>query len=211
MVNKLNLGSGPTYIEGFLNIDKSPNILLSRAGVIKKILFRFGLLNANHMQNWDKRIKRQDVRKIRFKENSISHIYSSHFFEHIYYWEALDVLKKCHKFLTPGGIIRIALPDLDAFLERYKLEARDDPYNAALNLEEALLSYPLEKPTYLKKIFLQSDHVHKWHPSIGLLKQILSDIGFCNISEHTFREGKFGNLNELENRNDYTFYVEAYK
>jgi hypothetical protein len=211
MHKKLNLGSGPNFVYGYINIDKSPNIFLSRFNFIKAALFKFGILSSNQMQNWDKRIIRKDIRKIKFKENSISHIYSSHFFEHIFYWEAVDVLKKCYLFLIPGGIIRIALPDLDAFLNKYQQEIKIDPHKAALDLERSLLSYPLEKPSFLGRIFAQSDHVHKWHPSIGMLKQMLQDIGYCNISEHSFRQGKFQHLDKLESRDDSTFYIEAYK
>ncbi len=210
-MTSLNLGSGPDYVEEFINIDRSPNILLTKFKIFKKLLFKIGFLSENQMKDWDNRIVRKDVRKINYDEESINFIYSSHFLEHIYYWEAIDVLKKCYKFLTPGGMLRLALPDLDQFINQYQQDLKINSYQAAINLEVSLLSYPLEKPQLLAKLFLTKDHVHKWHPSVGLVMHILKEIGFSNIKQRKFQEGTFISLTSVEHRNDMTFYIEATK
>lgn len=208
-MTNLNLGSGPDFVEGFINIDRSPNVLLTKFKTFKKLLFKIGLLSENHMKDWDKRIVRKDVRKINYDKESINFIYSSHFLEHIYYWEAIDVLTKCHHFLAPGGLLRLALPDLDQYIDQYQQDIKDNSYQAAINLERSLLSYPLEKPSLLVKLFFTKDHVHKWHPSVGLVIHILHEIGFSSIKQRQFQQGAFISLAKVEHRNDMTFYVEA--
>lgn len=210
-MTNLNLGSGPDYVEGFINIDRSPNVLLTKLKIIKKLLFKIGLLTENHMKDWDNRIVRKDVRKINYNKNSINYIYSSHFLEHIYYWEAIDVLKKCYQFLAPGGLLRLALPDLDQLVDQYQKDIKNNSYQAALDFEMSLLSYPLEKPSLTARLFYIKDHVHKWHPSVGLVIHILQEIGFSNIKQSQFQEGTFISLTTVEHRNDMTFYIEATK
>ena len=210
-MTNLNLGSGPDYVEGFINIDRSPNVLLTKFKILKKLLFKIGFLNENHMTNWDNRIVRKDVRKITYDESSINFIYSSHFLEHIYYSEAIDILKKCYKFLVPSGILRLALPDLDQFINQYQREQKNNPYQAALNLEMSLLSYPLDKPNIWKELIFSKGHVHKWHPTIELVTHILKEIGFSSVMQRNFREGDFIYLNSIEHRADMTFYIEATK
>jgi predicted SAM-dependent methyltransferase len=210
-MTNLNLGSGPDYVEGFINIDRSPNVLLTKLKIFKKLLFKIGLLSENHMKDWDNRIIRKDVRKINYAQNSIKFIYSSHFLEHIYHNEAINVLERCYKFLVPGGLLRLALPDLDQFIKQYIEDNKNNSYQAAINLEMSLLSHPLKKPDLLTKLIFTRDHVHKWHPTVGMVTHILSEIGFSNIKQRNFQEGAFVSLLSVEQRNDFTFYIEASK
>lgn len=50
---------------------------------------------------------------------SVTHIYSSHFFEHLDYKYSLKLLKECHRVLRHGGLFRIALPDFRASFGAY--------------------------------------------------------------------------------------------
>ena len=208
---RLNLGSGPEFIPGFINIDNSMNILLSRFRFFKNILFKFGVINTQHLSSWDKRIVKKNILKLKYSENSIDYIYSSHFLEHIYFWDAKKLLQKCHLFLKNDGLLRLALPDYDQFICDYVINKETDPYNAIIELEYALLSHPLERPDFFERHLPWNSHIHKWHPTASLVIKTLENIGFKNIKIKNFQVGSFPDLNLVENRKDHTFYIEATK
>ena len=55
-----------------------------------------------------------DVRAgLPFPDDSIEFIYSCHMLEHIYVYEAIVVLRECHRVLRPGGYVHLTLPDFN--------------------------------------------------------------------------------------------------
>ena len=55
-MNKLNLGCGHITLDGYINIDGSYNVLLSKIPWIKKPLNKLGILPNGLLQNIDKNI-----------------------------------------------------------------------------------------------------------------------------------------------------------
>jgi len=51
--------------------------------------------------------------RLDFPNASMGFIYSEHFFEHLFLDEALALLKECYRVCSPGGVIRIVVPDAD--------------------------------------------------------------------------------------------------
>ena len=47
-------------------------------------------------------------------------VFSSHCFEHMSDEAALFTLEECMRILKPGGVVRIAVPDMDKAFEAYK-------------------------------------------------------------------------------------------
>ena len=209
---KVNLGCGTNYVEGYENLDKSPNVWMSKLNFLKKLLFILKIIDSNHMKTWNSNIIYKDIRKLNYRPNSISHIYSSHTLEHIYYWEAEKVIKDCYKILEPGGKLRLALPDLDQFIDKYVVNRKSNPSHSAIEFDKELLSYPINKPKSLEYfISYFFNHVHKWHPTKAVVIEMLKNTGFKGITEQIFCKGEFPDLELLENRSDFTFYLEAYK
>jgi ubiquinone/menaquinone biosynthesis C-methylase UbiE len=209
---KLNIGSGPDAVPGYVNLDYSPNVLLSRYPLIKRILRMLGIMNQEQMKTWDPSVKYSDARKLQFSENSIDYIFSSHFLEHIYYWEAQKVLRNCHKSLKPNGLIRLALPDYKLIASNFVENYDDNPVGASWEFNRSLLSHPLRESEKLS-FFLNSrfGHIHKWHPTPALVKELLELVGFERVEFHSFRKGNFPELEKIEDRSEGTFYVEATK
>lgn len=54
---KVNLGSGPRHVEGWVEFDKSPSLLLSKVRVIRGSLRAVGLISDSHIVEWDSKVK----------------------------------------------------------------------------------------------------------------------------------------------------------
>jgi predicted SAM-dependent methyltransferase len=55
----------------------------------------------------------QKGNRLPFDDNSINFIFSEHFFEHLFFDEALSLFRECHRILKPYGVIRTCVPDAD--------------------------------------------------------------------------------------------------
>lgn len=89
---RLNLGSGPTKLAGWVNVD---------------------LLGMNADLYWNLR------HGIPFPDNSADAIFLEHFLEHLPAADALDLLAECRRVLVPGGTIRVGVPDFGRYMESY--------------------------------------------------------------------------------------------
>jgi len=90
----LNIGCGKQHLSGFVNMDIE--------------------------QPYDKKL---DARKgLPYPDQTVDGVYSEHFFEHLTQAEGLGFLRETRRVLKPGGIVRVAMPDLDAFVHRYVSE-----------------------------------------------------------------------------------------
>lgn len=87
----LNIGCGNHPLPGFVNIDRA------RGADV-----------------------RRDVTKgIPYPDSGVSGIFSEHFMEHLTQRQGLMFLRECRRVLKAGGILRIAMPDLDDAVNRY--------------------------------------------------------------------------------------------
>jgi predicted SAM-dependent methyltransferase len=89
----LHLGCGDKKFDGFVNID------LDAAGADMH-------LDLTQPLPWD--------------QGSVSGIYSEHFIEHITQAQGIGLLMECRRVLRPGGIVRIATPDLAEVINHYQ-------------------------------------------------------------------------------------------
>ena len=91
---KLHLGCGPIHIDGFVNVD------VARTATVDVV---------------------NDVKTLEsFEPNTVSLIYACHVLEHFSHDEVPVVLRRWYEILTPGGEIRISVPDIDRIVKIYK-------------------------------------------------------------------------------------------
>lgn len=108
---KVNIGCGVSGLEGWHNLDNSLTITLSRVPLLPRFL---------SIPRWPRDVRRHDVRKgLPYRTGSVRYIYSSHTFEHFKYEESLQIAAECFRVLQPGGVIRIAVPDLELIVRDY--------------------------------------------------------------------------------------------
>lgn len=77
-----------------------------------------GWLNTDLRPNEEKGVFKLDASKpFELPDSSFDYIYSSHMIEHLTYYEAKNMLKECYRILKPNGVMRIACPMLDNYIE----------------------------------------------------------------------------------------------
>ena len=54
-----------------------------------------------------------------FSDNSFEYIFSEHLFEHLNIRQGINMLQECLRILKPGGIIRIAMPNMEFLIDLY--------------------------------------------------------------------------------------------
>jgi SAM-dependent methyltransferase len=89
-VKKLQLGTGPHRLTGWLNTDIAP-------------------------QYWDT-LYLDVTRRFPFQDENFDYVFAEHVIEHVSYKAAKAMLNECSRVLRPGGRIRIATPNLRALL-----------------------------------------------------------------------------------------------
>jgi SAM-dependent methyltransferase len=211
---KVNLGSGTNTIEGWINIDKSWNIYLSKFPTVKRILYKLGVIPEGAFQaDWKgKNVIRHDVKKgLPFEDESVNFIYCSHLLEHLTRDDAKKVCQEAYRVLKKDGIFRVVVPDLKLLAEKYVESDRKffggSPKPTADLFLESLGLEGLRKRPILERILCS---LHKYMYDAESLTFLLRSAGFQDVRERNFREGACPDLKEIENRAR-SVYIEARK
>ncbi len=216
---KLNLGSGASCLDDWINIDNSLNARLTKRPWLRQFLFRIGVLPKRYYEiPWSAHINSIIVRDARkrlpFTDNSIDFIYSSHFIEHLSKAEAIKLMQQCFSVLKRGGVIRLSTPDLETMVRDYIRGVENFQNSDYLPSEKLLKSLgSLERgdkvPLSLKVFGVGGEH--KWMYDRISLAELLKDSGFVDIKRRRYREGEVPDIDRLDNRPEHSLYVEAKK
>jgi len=211
---KVNLGSGPTIAEGWINLDKSWNIYLSKFPTIKRILYKLRLISEGTFQaRWrGKTILRHDVTKgLPFESEQVDFIYCSHLLEHLTHDDTSKVCQEAYRVLKKNGIFRVVVPDLKLHARKY-IEGDRNFFGGsekpiADSFLESLCLEGLHNRPIIERILYS---LHKYMYDAESLTFLLRSAGFHMIRECNFREGSCPDLEKIENRTE-SVYIEAEK
>lgn len=92
----LNVGCGTDYKDGWVNIDNNSDNNISKLDL-----------------NWDLR------NPLPYADGSVDYIFNEHFMEHLTVEEAIRANKDFLRVLKKGGVLRIAMPNLEDVVELY--------------------------------------------------------------------------------------------
>lgn len=200
---KVNLGCGLQCLPGWINIDGSLTALLGskRFPIINKILYRLaGSSNYYSFGDYNKVIQNDDLKFYDLKKgvpiytDSANVIYCSHFLEHLSKDDGKTFLKECYRSLKNGGLLRIAVPDLDFAMNMYK--------SGDIEKMQDLFFYTSPKYDFA---------AHKYNYNYQYLKDILENIGFKDVKKMSYRCGDCPNIDFLDVYPDHSLYVECIK
>jgi SAM-dependent methyltransferase len=197
---KLQLGSFDHTPEGWLNTDITPHLFVARVLGLPWLLHHAGMLSddryASHRSGAFRSVRYLDVsRPFRFPDSTFEAVLATHVLEHLPPDAAERCLRETHRVLAPGGILRVAVPDLDVMVANYD---------------------PAEPDRFLWGIYqgrsadANWSARHWWQYNATSLEQLLRRTGFRDIQRCEFRDGRLPDVERVDMRPG-SLFVEAMK
>lgn len=179
---KLNVGCGTDYKDGWINIDNNSDENIEKLDL-----------------NWDLRFP------LPFGDNSVDFIFNEHFIEHLTVEEGQSAIKDLMRVLRPGGVMRIATPDLQGSIYYYNnVEIEDDP-----TIKEFQLFHIKTKAERINISFRSWGH--KWLYDWDELERRLEEAGCTKIKRCKLHKSKHSELKNLEIRRQSDLIAEVTK
>jgi predicted SAM-dependent methyltransferase len=151
------------------------------------------------------------TKKLPFDNESIENISLSHVLEYFERKLAASIMGDCFRVLKPGGVVRIAVPDFDIFIDAYVKKDRDFLEQKVKVNGRSVDRWPGASLSDRVMHLAYGCNGHKDFYSYESLKSILQDAGFSDIRRCSFREGRLLNTEVIDNRPEHSLYVEACK
>jgi predicted SAM-dependent methyltransferase len=162
----VDLGCGPQTHPGFINVDFRwhPGIDIC----------------------WD------ISQRLPFASQSMKGVYTEHCLEHFSIGRAAAILGECRRILEPRGILRVVMPDAEAYLRTYCRQLDGDPH-ALFPYEEHERFEGIRSPILsVNRVFYQdrdSPSGHRFMADFHVLDQLLRKSGFRTVYKCEYRRG----------------------
>jgi predicted SAM-dependent methyltransferase len=173
---KLNIGCGTDYKKGWINIDNNSDDNIEKLDL-----------------NWDLR------NPLPFEDGSVDYIFNEHFFEH------LTVMVDLKRVLKDTGVLRIAMPDLEAVVDTYI----NVPLNKDPVIKEFKIDFIQTRAEWMNMSFRWWGH--QWLYDWEELERRLKEAGFTKLNRCKLGKSKHVDLRGLETRNQSLLIAEASK
>jgi predicted SAM-dependent methyltransferase len=211
---RINVGCGRTPTAGWQNFDNSPSLALSKIPSLAKMLWQMGALRrAQYEFIQFARVNRitygDAVKGLPLKSASVGVFYSSHLFHLLTRNQVARFLNEALRVLRPGGIIRIAVPDIHKLVDTYYESGDADALVAGMRLctprPQSLSQY---LPAPLRRV-----RSYQWMYDGASLSALLRTHGFVNAFEAPRGHSRIQAPGELDlcERASESVYVEADK
>ncbi len=155
-VRKVQLGSGSSRLQGWLNTDIEPG---------------------------DQLVYLDATKPFPFEDGSIHYIFSEHVIEHLTFEEGKAMAAETFRVLAPGGRMRVSTPDMARFIELFDKNPSEDAraYTAG---KLAWHEWPKEgNPATIILNLQMSSWGHKFMYDMETLSAILTNAGFREPQE----------------------------
>lgn len=151
---------------------------------------------------WPTHVKYLDLRKkLPFPPGSVDAIYASHVLEHLYRDEAKRLVAECHRVLKPGGMLRLAVPSLRYFAERYLASQSDDAADQFMRLLHVRSEQGVRNPLLRLYHLCGGDfHSHKWMYDAASLTLVFRSAGFASVRERSCHDSDIPEITLVESR-----------
>jgi SAM-dependent methyltransferase len=180
---KINVGCGLTPTPGWLNFDNSFSVRAARWPAVSGTMRTLGLVSAKSAElaamGRDGSVRFANAAsRIPCAAGSVDVVYSSHMIEHLDRTEARGFLTEVRRVLCPGGVVRIAAPDLTRLVSEYLESGDADEFIADSHLG---LDRPAGLRAWLKWAVIGPRH-HLWMYDGGSLIRLLRETGFAEAA-----------------------------
>jgi SAM-dependent methyltransferase len=197
---RLHLGAFDQVQEGWLNTDVTPHLFVARVPGVAWLLHRAGVIGteryAAHRSGAFHSLHYLDVgRRFRFDDDTFEAVYASHVLEHLEPEVAERCLKEVRRVLRPGGVLRLAVPDLDEVVAGYD---PDDPDLFLAGLYDAHSGRR------------SRTSLHRWMYNDKSLQALLLRVGFHDVRRCEFRQGRCPDVEKIETRR-WSLFMEGVK
>jgi len=189
----LHFGCYDCVHKGWYNADISYHIPISKIPGLAYLLWKLRFIKEYqytlHKNDIFKRVHWLNITK-RFPipDSSFKYAFSSHVIEHLYVEQALQCMKEVHRVLAPGGIVRVAVPDLDRMVSQYDVNRPNDFCNAIFESGSK-----------------RDKNRHHWMYNKKSMRDLLVTAGFKKVTIEKFRSGKCAEVELIDNREDSLF------
>jgi predicted SAM-dependent methyltransferase len=171
-VARLEIGSGNTVVAGWLGTDlapRHPDVLEMDA-----------------------------TEPFPLPDASLDYVHAEHLIEHISYKKGQRTLAECRRVLKPGGVVRLATPDLERLIAVYRGDAGPEGEHY---LEWVYSAY-MRKAPHVHPVFMLNRQVRSWgHTFIydpEVLRMALEDAGFVDIEQCELGQSRHEDLRGVE-------------
>ncbi|MBF0399295.1 MAG: methyltransferase domain-containing protein [Magnetococcales bacterium] len=205
---QLHLGCGRFAPDGWLNTDGSWHVWLARWPLMRRVATWTRMLPQEHSaQPWPDSIMHLDLRRpLPFPDDSFTAVYASHLLEHLYRSEALALLQELWRCCRPGGIVRMAVPDLAYYVACYQrgvVSPRAAGHSPADTLMHRLLlqpATPLTSRFWPRKLYhlLLDYNSHKWCYDRDSLLALFREAGFAQPEERAVLDSRIPAIDRIE-------------
>lgn len=211
---RINVGCGLTPTQGWRNFDNSLSLRLAKIPLLPDVLKKLGFFEVSQLQFMrfarENDVEYGDATKgLPLQDGSVDVIYTSHMLEHLDKNEADKFLREAFRVLHPGGIIRIAVPDLKKQIELYNQRSDADAFIEATHL---CVPRPSSLAQRLRLLLVGPRH-HQWMYDGKSVSAALQKHGFIKADVMPVGQTKLHNYEplDLQERASESIYVEAEK
>lgn len=181
-MSRINIGCGRTPTKGWRNLDNSLSLRLAAIPLLSDLLRKLGLLGQSSYDFIrfirENRIELADATKrLPAADASVDVVYSSHMLEHLDREGAKAFLEETLRVLRPGGILRIAVPDIEKMVDCYKASGDADAFLEATNLCKPRPRRLVDR----LKLLVVGPRNHQWMYDGKSLSRLLESHGFVNV------------------------------
>ena len=191
---RLHVGAFDVVHEGWLNTDVTPHLMVARVPWVARAARALGRLDDERWAAYEdgrfRALRYLDVtRPLPFGDDVFEAALGSHVLEHLAPDEGAALLAELRRVLAPGGVLRIAVPDLDAVIAAY------DPADP-----DGFLDGLLQGRTRSR-----SRHRHWWHYNERSLRAAFEGAGFVDVRREGFRRGRCPDVERVDTRPESLF------
>lgn len=210
---RVNVGCGATPTPGWLNLDNSWTIRAVQNRPLGMAFGAAGLLRGK--QDYINAIRQYDIQwadattHLPLEDGSAEVVYTSHMVEHLTRVEARRFFAEALRVLSAGGILRVAVPDIDYHVDLYRKHGDANEFVAGLHMSG-------ERPeSFFGRVrqTLVGERQHHWMYNGQTLSRELEVAGFAKVGVQPAGSTwiKFPGDLDLAERAPESVFVEALK